>query len=63
MSDNCKGNYNGNEITYSSIQIDIPSKIIVNIISEIVMKIVNQINKCISKINEKYRFNCFNCRI
>ena len=52
MNDNCKGNYNGNEISYSSNEIDIPAKIIINIISEIAIKIVNQINKCFSKTNE-----------
>ena len=52
MSDNCKSNYNGTEITYSSNQIDIPAKIIISIISEIANKIVNQINKCFSKTNE-----------
>ena len=52
LSDNCKGNYNGIEITYSSNQIDIPAKIIINIIFEIATKIINQINKCFSKTNE-----------
>ena len=52
MNDNCKSTYNGTEITYSSNEIDIPGKIIINIISEIANNIVNQINKCFSKTNE-----------
>ena len=52
MSDICEGEYNGTKIEYSSNYINIPSKIIINIISEIAIAIVNIINKSFSKTNE-----------
>ena len=52
MSDNCEGIFNGTKIPYTSTHIDIPSKIIQEIISEIAFNIVNEINKSFSKTNE-----------
>ena len=52
MSDNCEGIFNGNKIPYTSTHIDIPSKIIQEIISEIAFNLVNEINKSFSKTNE-----------
>ena len=52
FSDECEGQYNGTKIQYSSTHIDIPSQIIINIISEIASNVVNIINKSFSKTNE-----------
>ena len=52
MSDTCVGVFNGTKIPYSSTYIDIPSKIIIDIISEIAFNIVNQINRCFTKTNQ-----------
>ena len=52
FSDECEGQYNGTKIQYSSTHIEIPSQIIINIISEIATNVVNIINKSFSKTNE-----------
>lgn len=52
MTDSCEGTFNGTKIQYSSTYIDIPSHIIIDIISEIAFKIVNIINRSFSKTNE-----------
>ena len=52
MSDNCETKFNGITIPYTSTNIDIPSKIIQDIIKQIAENIVNQINKSFSKTNE-----------
>ena len=51
-SDNCEGSFNGTKIQYSSTHINIPSQIIIDIISEIALNIVNMINRSFSKTNE-----------
>ena len=52
FSGNCEGNYKGTKISYTNTHIDIPSHIIIDIISEIATNIVNLINKSFSKSNE-----------